>query len=167
MDYTFKIITVGDIYVGKTSIVNRYISNTFNENYNLTIGVNFACKTININNNNIKIQIWDTSGEEQFRSIINMYFINTIGILLIFDISNINTFNNIQSRIYDINKNNNPRNPIIILVGNKNDKLREVNFEQAQKFALDNSLIYIETSAKTGFNINKIFDILIYNILNL
>jgi small GTP-binding protein len=131
-------------------------------------------KIIKINNKNIKLQIWDTAGQESFRSIIRCYYRNSMGAILVYDISNINSFNNIKFWLEEINNYTNS-NISIILVGNKsdlNDNERKITYEEGLDLANKYNLIFYESSAKSIYNIDNIFfslanDIIIKNISNI
>jgi len=162
---TIKLLLLGDSSVGKTSILNKYIANKFIENNIATLGVEYMDKTVDYNNFKIKLQIWDTSGEEKYRSITKSYYKNAEGLLVIFDITNEESFNHVKNWINEAKDNNSDIK--IILVGNKLDfeNERKVTEERAKKFAENNSLQYFETSAKNGKNIHKSFKAMIDLIL--
>ena len=159
-NYIIKLLTLGDTEVGKTSIVLRYSDDKFHQNKISTIGVDFKVKMITKGNEKIKISIYDTAGQERFKNIVKHYYKGANGILLIYDISNRNTFEKLQFWLDDLKVNADIDNLFIYLVGNKNDKVeeREVSFEEGNKFAKEKNLPFIEVSAKTGENINQLFD---------
>lgn len=166
-DYSFKITMVGDSYVGKTSILKQYIYNTFIDK-EPTIGIDFASKLIKIKENDIKLFVWDTAGQEAFRSITKSYYKCSAGILLVFDVTCEDSFNHIKNWLEDINMYSNEYVKII-LVGNKIDKpYRIISNETAQILASNYGLNYIETSALNRHNIEEIFErltLLIYNTI--
>ena len=129
-NYLFKLIIVGDATVGKSCILLRFINNNYRTSHDLTIGVEFGMKIININNKNIKLQIWDTAGQECFRSIIRSYYRNSAGAILVYDISNRTSFNNIIYWLEEIKKYAS-NNLSIILVGNKCDLDEQINNESS------------------------------------
>ena len=163
---TIRLLLLGDSSVGKTSILNKYIANKFIENNIATLGVEYMDKTVDYNNFKIKLQIWDTSGEEKYRSITKSYYKNAEGLLVIFDITNEESFNHVKNWINEAKDNNSDIK--IILVGNKLDfeNERKVAKDRAIKFAENNSLQYFETSAKSGKNIHKSFKAMIDLILD-
>ena len=166
--YNFKVIMIGDLAVGKTSILNRFIKNEFNNSYTSTIGVEFSAKNIIIDNiNECRLKIWDTSGEERFRSITKQYFKDTQGAFLIFDLTKKSTFDKLNVWLEDLNDNA-PENVSIILVGNKMDiKDRKIYLsDDAKKFALKNKMPYIEVSAKEGTNVVYLFETLCKKLVN-
>ena len=161
----FKIVLIGDSNVGKTNILSKYLQNEFNPDSKATVGVEFGSKTININNNVIKAQIWDTAGTEKYRSITNAYYKGAKGAFVVYDISRKTSFNNIDKWLFDL-KNNGDENINIILVGNKIDleNDRDVTTEEGEKKAILNKASFIETSAKNGNNIEKAFNLMIENV---
>ena len=153
-----KIIFCGDAGVGKTSIINSFMSQKFQDEYEPSIGVDFFSKTVRYKDRLIKLQIWDSAGQEKFRSLIPNYIRGSSLIFLIYDISNKLSYEHIPDWIQFIKNVDN--NGIIILVGNKidlNDK-REILSEQAEKIAECFNIPYIETSAKDGTNILLLFE---------
>jgi len=159
-DFTFKILVIGDGTSGKSSILHRYIDNSFYHNYISTIGVDFKIKVLNIFNKLIKLQIWDTAGQERFKAITTAYYRGVNGILLTYDVSNRETFDNIDNWINDINKFA-PPDTLIVLVGNKSDSIkRKVTIEEGINKANELNIPFIETSAKDNINIEKAFDLL-------
>ena len=158
-DYLFRYIIVGDINVGKSCIMLQFSSNQFREEHELTIGVEFAIKFLEIKNKNIKIQVWDTAGEEAFQSITKSYYRNAIGALLVYDITKKSSFEHLQKWLDSV-KENSSKNIKIILIGNKIDleDKREVTFQEGEEFAKNNGLFFLETSAKNFININESFN---------
>jgi len=157
--YEFKIILLGSISVGKTSILSRYTANEFREDYKCTIKSDFKVKAINVNNNTqAKLTIWDTCGDEKFRAITRQYYKEAQGILLVYDITNKESFDNIDKWIEDI-KNSAPANCVIFLVGNKSDLAdkRAVSFQEGKNKSEEYGLLFNEVSAKNGDNILLIF----------
>ena len=158
-DYLFRYIIVGDINVGKSCIMLQFSYNQFREEHELTIGVEFAIKFLEIKNKNIKIQVWDTAGEEAFQSITKSYYRNAIGALLVYDITKKSSFEHLQKWLDSV-KENSSKNIKIILIGNKIDleDKREVTFQEGEEFAKKNDLFFLETSAKNFININESFN---------
>ena len=157
----FKLILLGDSSVGKSSIVLKYIDNKFYESNISTMGVDYLEKIIVYNKFEIRLQIWDTSGEEKFRSITKNFYRNADGLLVVFDLTKKESFVNVGSWINEAKENNDKLK--IILIGNKLDLKdgRIVTIDLAKKFAEKNNLKYIETSAKDGTNINESFQTII------
>ena len=158
-DYIFKVVFVGDATVGKTQIKSRYVQDIFDNNYNPTIGLEFEVKEVEIDNKKIKLQLWDTAGQEKFRSITRTYYKSAHLIVFVYAIDNENTFKNIQNCGKDVKEQTNEKTKFL-LVGNKCDLYEEkqVSTEEAQKYAKDNNMEFIEVSAKEGTNINDMFN---------
>lgn len=156
-DDSLKCIIIGDGRVGKSSITKRLVENSFDENLQSTIGIDYEFATLNINNKDVKLSIWDTAGQEKFKSISRAYYRQSSCVLLVFDLTNKDSFNHISSWLNDVNSL--CSNPSIILVGNKSDlnNDRTVSTEEAQSYAETNKIPYIETSAKDGTNITEAF----------
>ena len=150
-----KILILGDSGVGKTSILIKYINNKFDESHIATIGVDYMDKTIKYKNINIKLQIWDTSGQEKFRSIARNFYRNSDAIFIVFDLNNKDTYNSIKQWINDVEEY--CPNIKKILLGNKSDLEKNVSEEIIKNFAKENNLQYFETSAKNGTNIKEAF----------
>ena len=158
--YILKLLTIGDQFVGKSSIINRYIDDKFNENITPTLAIDYKTKMIQKGENLIKISIYDTAGEEKYRHLIKNYYNGSNGILLVFDITKRNSFDNLNFWLDELEKNCNLNNLYIFLVGNKTDlkKERKVSYDEAKNFADMKKIPYIEISAKTGDNIDKLFN---------
>ena len=159
-NYIIKILTLGATQVGKTSIVLRYSEDKFNYNKIATIGIDFKIKIIKKGNERIKVSIYDTAGQERFQNIVKHYYKGANGVLLIYDITKRDTFKNLDFWIKDLEDNSDIDNLFIYLIGNKNDmeNKREVSWVEASNHAKEKKLPYIEVSAKTGNNIQKLFD---------
>ena len=153
----FKILLVGDASVGKTCLMNRFIHNRFDEGYMSTIGVTFYTKIYDYKGNKIKLQLWDTAGQERFHSITSNYFRNADGILFIYDITNINSFEGVKDWIKESEDYDN--NIQKILLGNKCDLIdsREVQKEEAALFCKEKKMDFYETSAKENINLDEAF----------
>jgi small GTP-binding protein len=162
-EYMIKILTLGDTTVGKTSIVLQYTTQKYNTQILSTIGVDFKSKVINIDNNKVKMLIWDTAGEERFRNIASQYYNGADGALLIFDITKKSSFERIVYWINELSQKKNINELGLLLVGNKIDleKERQVQKEEAERFAKENNLKYYEVSAAKNINIdNMMLDII-------
>ena len=156
-NYLLKFIIIGDAAVGKSNLLVRYTSGQFKEEYQLTIGVEFGSNNVIIGDNTYRIQIWDTAGQENFRSITRSYYKNTACAIIVYEINNKNSFENISSWIEEC-KNTAPKSILMVLVGNKCDlDNREVTEEEGREFAEKNGMIFFETSAKTGKNVEELF----------
>ena len=157
-DYLLKYIIIGDAAVGKSNLLLRYAHGQFKDEYQLTIGVEFGAKNIKINDKVFRIQIWDTAGQENFRSITRAYYKNSCCALVVYDISSRETFEHITNWIEDC-KNQSPKTIFMCLVGNKCDlnEKRQVSIEEGRDLADKNNIMFFETSAKDGINVDEIF----------
>ena len=164
-DITLKFLTLGDSMVGKTSIVLRFVDNIFFDQTKSTIGVDFKTKIIKFGNKYIKIKVWDTAGQERFRTITRQYYKNAEGMILIFDVKEKKTFDQVGDWVTSIMENK-QKDAKVILVGNKIDcEERVITKEQGEELAQKYQLPYYETSASTGQNVQKIFEALAEEIL--
>lgn len=156
---SYKILLLGNSAVGKTCIIIRYSENKFIENYDTTIGLNYKLKQLDIEGNPIKLQIWDTSGEEKFKSIAKNFYRNANGVLLVYDICNRKSFDEVEEWISQIKDNADNDDIVLVLCGNKIDleNNRTVTKEEGQQLAKNNGISFFECSAKNGVNINEIF----------
>lgn len=157
-NYLLKFIIIGDPSVGKSNIVLKYANNKFTDDYQATIGVEFGAKNIEINKKSIRIQIWDTAGQENFRSIIRSYYKNCCCAIVTYDITCRKSFESIQNWMEEV-KCEAPSTVQMILVGNKCDleNQRAVTKDEGEELAQKEGIIFMETSAKTGVNIDEIF----------
>ncbi len=167
-DYLYKIIIIGDCKVGKTCFQLMFTANRFLPNQEMTIGVDFSFKIIECNGYRIKIQIWDTAGQESFRSITRHYFRDSAACIIMYDITNRSTFNNLNNWLQDIKNYNNNPNIKILLVGNKCDleHIRSVPDDEGQQFANQNNLTFFESSSKNSYNVFNIFQFITESIVN-
>lgn len=164
-DYLFKIVMIGDSGVGKTNIMTKFSRNVFSQTSKATIGVDFASRNISIDDKYIKIQIWDTAGQERYRAITSSYYRNSSGIMLVYDITNEDTFRHCTKWLTEL-KSNIGANIPILLIGNKNDIIyqRTVSENIAAEFAKNSGLMFMETSALDGNNIDEAFSVLAKHI---
>ena len=159
----YKILLLGDSSVGKTCFLMRYTDNTFQEIHMSTIGLDYKLKNVQLDDGKIvKIQIWDTAGQDRFRSITKNYYKGAHGIILIYDVTSRKTFENVKNWVSQIKEEVSDK-VIIILVGNKIDdeSNRKVSKEEGKKMANDCGLDFFETSAKSGLNIDSTFNELV------
>ena len=163
----YKVLLLGDSSVGKTCFLLRYCDKSFQDVHLSTIGLDYRLKTITLKNNRtVKLQIWDTAGQDRFRAITKNYYKSANGVILIYDITNIQTYENVKNWISQIKEEANP-NVIIYLVGNKIDLPKEkrvVNIEDGEKIAEEFEIKFKEASAKSGTNVNEIFEELVEQI---
>ena len=157
-NYSFKYIIIGDAAVGKSNLLIRYVYGEFNKDYQNTIGVEFGVKNINIKNKICRIQIWDTAGQETFKSITKGYYKNSVCAIIVYDITRRDSFNNINTWINDC-KTICSKTVSMVLVGAKSDLEinRQVMKEEGEELAEKNGIPFYETSAKTGENVNDVF----------
>lgn len=158
--HQFKLIMLGDVAVGKTSIVTRFVDNEFKSTYHCTVGVEYKVKSLKLDPyTNVNLKIWDTCGEEKYRTITRQYYRDTNGVVLVFDLTNKNSFDKLSIWLNDI-KEYGPSDTCIILVGNKSDvQDRKLSlFEEGKKLAMNYKMPYIEVSAKTGTNVLAMFE---------
>nr|AAD50281.1 putative intermediate compartment protein [Tetrahymena thermophila] len=156
--YLFKYIIIGDTGVGKSCILSQFIDKRFKEKHDVTIGVEFGARMISFDNKNIKLQIWDTAGQESFKSITRSYYKSAAGALLVYDITKRESFQHLGKWLEEARQNGNPQMSFI-LVGNKCDleQDRQVSYEEGEKFAKEHDLVYLEVSAKTAYNVEEAF----------
>ncbi|CAO3673191.1 Rab GTPase ypt31 [Umbelopsis sp. WA50703] len=157
-DYLFKVVLIGDSGVGKTNLLGRFTRNEFNLESKSTIGVEFATRSIQVDNKTIKAQIWDTAGQERYRAITSAYYRGAVGALLVYDISKHSTYESVSRWLKEL-RDHADSNIVIMLVGNKSDlrHLRAVPTDEAKQFAADNGLSFIETSALDASNVELSF----------
>lgn len=156
-DHLFKLLIIGDSGVGKSSLLIRFSDNTFSGSYITTIGVDFKIRTVVINGERVKLQIWDTAGQERFRTITNTYYRGTHGVIVVYDVTNGESFANVKRWLQEIESNCDVVNKV--LVGNKNDDpgRKVVITEDAQRFANQMDIQLFETSAKDNLNVEEMF----------
>lgn len=156
--YLFKYIIIGDTGVGKSCLLLQFTDKRFQPVHDLTIGVEFGARMVTIDDKQVKLQIWDTAGQESFRSITRSYYRGAAGALLVYDITRRDTFKHL-SRWLDEARQHSQSNMVIMLIGNKNDleHRRAVSTEEGKAFADEHGLIFMETSAKTAFNVEQAF----------
>ncbi|CAD8142994.1 unnamed protein product (macronuclear) [Paramecium tetraurelia] len=160
-NYLFKFIIVGDTSVGKSCLLLQYVDKKFRTDHEATIGVEFGAKQMIIKSKVIKIQIWDTAGQESFRSITRSYYRGSIGAILVYDVTRRETFENATIWVNEIKKYGND-NIVIILVANKTDlsDIRKVSEDEAKEMAKQNGLEYIEVCAKQNYKVDEAFQII-------
>mmetsp|Transcript_39683 Transcript_39683/g.120176 ORF Transcript_39683/g.120176 Transcript_39683/m.120176 type:complete len:220 (+) Transcript_39683:71-730(+) len=160
-DYLFKIVLLGDSSVGKSNLLSRFTRDEFDQESRSTIGVEFASKTVKANGKVLKAQIWDTAGQERFRTITSAYYRGADGIILVYDITDRESFNHIDDWLAEVNRYVN-ESTCKILVGNKcdNTEERQVSTEEAKKKAEDLGIAFVETSAKDATNVEEAFQMM-------
>lgn len=154
----FKLVLLGESAVGKSSLVLRFVKGQFHEYQESTIGAAFLTQTVCLDDTTVKFEIWDTAGQERYHSLAPMYYRGAQAAIIVYDITNQDTFNRAKSWVKELQRQANP-NIVIALSGNKADlaNKRMVEYEEAQAYAEENGLLFMETSAKTAMNVNDIF----------
>ena len=154
---SYKIVLIGDSFVGKSSIMERYINDKFAEYQEVTIGSSFATKNIMVDNHQISLKMWDTAGQERYQSLTPMYYKDAMGAVIVYDITKQISFDNAKKWLQEI-KNYRQEECKIIMVGNKIDleDKRQVS-DNLEKQLNQENIQLIKSSAKTGFNVNHIF----------
>ncbi|KAJ8386627.1 hypothetical protein AAFF_G00168590 [Aldrovandia affinis] len=165
--YQFRLIVIGDSTVGKSCLLRRFTEGKFTDMSDPTVGVDFFARLVEIEpGKRIKLQLWDTAGQERFRSITRSYYRNSVGGLLVFDLTNRRSFEHLKDWLEEAKMHVQPFQIVFLLVGHKCDlvKLRQVSREEAEKVALAFGMKYIETSAKDTVNVEESFTILTRDI---
>ena len=164
-DYKIKIIVVGDSGVGKTNLINRFASDKFDINSKATIGVEFVYKTLKINKEVIKVEVWDTAGQERYRAITSSYYKGAKGAIIVYDITNEDSFNNVESWMNEVTKKG-KTDMQFLLVGNKKDLIndRKVTEQKGIDKAKELNMNLFEASALEKTNVNEAFNYLVKEI---
>lgn len=157
-EHVFKTLIIGDSSVGKSNLLLRFSDNVFHDTFLPTIGVDFKIKNVNVYDKSIKLNIWDTAGQDRFKTITQAYYKGANGIVVVFDITDRITFDHVQNWFQEIKKNAG-EGVVRVLVGNKADlqDSRAVQKSEAEELAKSLGVFYIETSAKTGENVDSVF----------
>jgi len=156
--FQFKLVLLGDSAVGKSSLVLRFVRGQFFEYQESTIGAAFLTQTVALNDTTVKFEIWDTAGQERYHSLAPMYYRGAAAAIVVYDITNRDTFMRAKQWVKELQRQGNP-NIVIALSGNKSDlnSKRKVEPEEAESYANDNGIFFMETSAKTATNVNELF----------
>ncbi|KAG9394301.1 Small GTPase superfamily, ARF type [Carpediemonas membranifera] len=165
-DYLFKLLLIGDSGVGKSCLLLRFAEDTYTESYISTIGVDFKIRTVEIDNSTIKLQIWDTAGQERFKTITAAYYRGAHGIIVVYDVTDVETFNNVRVWLEEINRYAS-EDVCKLLVGNKCDleDRKAVEYQTAKTFAESLDISFIETSAKDAMRVDDAFTIISKTLL--
>ncbi|ONK66666.1 uncharacterized protein A4U43_C06F10720 [Asparagus officinalis] len=157
-DYLFKVVLIGDSGVGKSNLLSRFTRNEFSLESKSTIGVEFATRSIHVDDKVVKAQIWDTAGQERYRAITSAYYRGAVGALLVYDVTRHVTFENVERWLKEL-RDHTDTNIVIMLVGNKADlrHLRAVSTEDAKAFAEKENTFFMETSALESMNVENAF----------
>ena len=168
INYTCKIVLVGDSYVGKSQLLNTLTNNKFNENIKCTIGIDFKVKCVNINNKPLKAVIWDTAGQERFRTLTSSYLRGANAVWIVYDVTNMESVDNLQYWIQEVNEVANS-DPIIYIIGTKYDGdyiMYKQAVDKAMELAGDNNYRHILTSSKEFEQVDNIFMFACKELLN-
>eukprot|EP01103_Thecamoeba_quadrilineata_P008322 TRINITY_DN1808_c0_g1_i1.p1 TRINITY_DN1808_c0_g1~~TRINITY_DN1808_c0_g1_i1.p1 ORF type:complete len:198 (+),score=25.40 TRINITY_DN1808_c0_g1_i1:57-650(+) len=167
-DHLLKLLMVGDSDVGKSSLLNRFTDDSSSDQYVSTIGIDFKIKSVTVNDKIIKMQIWDTAGQERFRTITSSYYRGAHGILVVYDVANLQSYQNVIQWLVEIERYAGEQSPVIVLIGNKCDlsKDRAVNMSEAQNFAEEKGIRFLETSAELLTNVDEAFMIVAREVMN-
>ena len=154
----FKCVLLGHQGVGKTSLVYRFMYNSFDDNYQSTVGIDFFSKSMNLDNIAIRLQIWDTAGQERYHSLAPQYVRDSEAAIIVYDVTKVKSFHE-TSKWIDIVRKERGDNAVLILVGNKTDqeKERTVSWKEGELKAKESNSMFIETSAKVGYNVQTLF----------
>ncbi|XP_073301297.1 ras-related protein RABA1f-like [Primulina huaijiensis] len=157
-DYLFKVVLIGDSGVGKTNLLSRFSRNEFSQSSKSTIGVEFATRSIQVDDKVMKAQIWDTAGQERYRAITSAYYRGAVGALIVYDVTRHVTFENVERWLKEL-RGHTDMNIVIMLVGNKADlrHLRAVALEDSKSFAERERIFFMETSALEALNVENAF----------
>ena len=157
-DYLFKLLLIGDSGVGKSCLLLRFADDTYTESYISTIGVDFKIRTVDLDGKTIKLQIWDTAGQERFRTITSSYYRGAHGIIVVYDVTDIESFNNVKQWLNEIDRYAS-ESVNKLLVGNKSDltSKKQVDTQTAKAFADEIGIPFLETSAKNSTNVEQAF----------
>ncbi|CAL9062759.1 ras-related protein RIC1-like [Musa acuminata AAA Group] len=166
-DYLFKLLLIGDSGVGKSCLLLRFADDSYIESYISTIGVDFKIRTVEQDGKTIKLQIWDTAGQERFRTITSSYYRGAHGIIVVYDVTDQESFNNVKQWLNEIDRYAS-ENVNKLLVGNKCDLTdnRAVSYEAGKAFADEIGIPFLETSAKDATNVEKAFMTMAADIKN-
>eukprot|EP00118_Oscarella_pearsei_P025947 m.309091 g.309091 ORF g.309091 m.309091 type:complete len:210 (+) comp45476_c0_seq1:34-663(+) len=165
-DCLVKLLALGDSDVGKTSLLLRYVDDFFDPEVSTTIGIDFKEKIVDKNGQKIYLQLWDTAGQERYKSITSAFYHNAYGFMIVFDLTNSQTFMNCRDWISQLHENCSREKPDLILVGNKCDlPNRAVTTQQGTELAHQFKMEYIETSAKEGTNVSQMMEVLMERVM--
>ncbi|CAD8163565.1 unnamed protein product [Paramecium octaurelia] len=157
-DYLFKLVIIGNSGVGKSALLLRFADDTFSENYITTIGVDFRFKTLKVDNKGLKLQIWDTAGQERFRTITNAYYKGADAIVIVYDTTCQQSFDDIEKFWLNEVESYAEKNAELLLLGNKSDlSTKQVQSERVQEYAQKRNMMFFETSAKTADGVEEAF----------
>jgi small GTP-binding protein len=166
MEYVMKICLLGEGSVGKTSLVYRFIENRFSTDFKSTLGVNLLKRKVQLEDDSVSVQIWDLGGQDAYRKLRKLYLEGSQGALVVFDKTNLKSFQNLDDWVKSFRELQN--DAPMILIGNKNDLTEQMKVDDtvAKDYAVKNGMTYISTSAKTGEKVEEAFKVLIKKIID-
>ncbi|CAK88667.1 unnamed protein product (macronuclear) [Paramecium tetraurelia] len=158
-DYLFKLVIIGNSGVGKSSLLLRFADDQFSESYLTTIGVDFRFRTLPIDGKNVKLQIWDTAGQERFRTITSAYYKGADGIVMVYDVTQGQSFDDIDKFWLHEVESYGEKNVQLLIIGNKNDldEQKQVETSKAEEYCKSHNMLFMECSAKTADHVNNAF----------
>lgn len=166
--YVNKLVLLGNSSVGKTSLVLRYLKENFSSVLP-TVGCAFFTKVVDLGSSSLKLEIWDTAGQEKYHSVCHLYFRGANAALLVYDITRKDSFHKAQQWLEDLEKEFQPGEVVVMLVGNKTDlgEEREVTFQEGKEFAESKNLLFMETSAKLNYQVSEVFTVVAQELLKI
>ncbi|BFF99997.1 ras-related protein Rab-18 [Drosophila madeirensis] len=165
-DRAIKLLVIGESGVGKSSLIRRFVENKFDENHDVTIGMDFKSKVMNIDGTDFKVALWDTAGAERFRSLTPSFYRKALGAILVYDITNRDSLVKLEAWLAELDSYSDNPNIAIIVVGNKIDQERVVDREEGRKFARKHRALFIETSAKCDQFVSDVFKDIVEKIVS-
>ncbi|XP_030379157.1 ras-related protein Rab-18 [Scaptodrosophila lebanonensis] len=165
-DRAIKLLIIGESGVGKSSLIRRFVENKFDENHDVTIGMDFKSKVMNVDGIDYKVALWDTAGAERFRSLTPSFYRKALGAILVYDITNRDSLVKLEAWLAELDSYSDNPNIAIIVVGNKIDKDRVVDREEGRKFARKHRALFIETSAKCDQFVSDVFKEIVEKIVS-
>uniref|UniRef100_A0A8C4R991 RAB6B, member RAS oncogene family n=1 Tax=Eptatretus burgeri TaxID=7764 RepID=A0A8C4R991_EPTBU len=154
----FKLVFLGEQCVGKTSLITRFMYDSFDDTYQATIGIDFLSKTVYMEDRTVRLQLWDTAGQERFRSLIPSYIRDSAAAVVVYDVTNLLSFEQSSHWVKNV-RGARGHDVVVILVGNKTDQAekRQISFEEGKDKARELDVMFLETSAKSGYNVKQLF----------
>ncbi|XP_037724026.1 ras-related protein Rab-18 [Drosophila subpulchrella] len=165
-DRAIKLLVIGESGVGKSSLIRRFVENKFDENHDVTIGMDFKSKVMNVDGIDYKVALWDTAGAERFRSLTPSFYRKALGAILVYDITNRDSLVKLEAWLAELDSYSDNPNIAIIVVGNKIDQERVVDREEGRKFARKHRALFIETSAKCDQFVSDVFKDVVEKIVS-
>ncbi|XP_017064783.1 ras-related protein Rab-18 [Drosophila eugracilis] len=165
-DRAIKLLVIGESGVGKSSLIRRFVENKFDHNHDVTIGMDFKSKVMNVDGIDYKVALWDTAGAERFRSLTPSFYRKALGAILVYDITNRDSLVKLEAWLAELDSYSDNPNIAIIVVGNKIDEERVVDREEGRKFARKHRALFIETSAKCDQFVSDVFKDIVEKIVS-